>query len=296
MESILIELAVLLLAFATVGMVAYAGGLALVNWFTGYQEGYVQRTEEDLYAMFSMMSPQRFLQSSIACFVVVLGLVFLIIGDFSSLWRFLITLAISFVLGLGGFMLPRLFLKRMGRQRLRQFDLQLLDALQSMSNSLRAGFSILQAFEGIVQEGRNPIAQEFALFLQEIRVGSKFETAIENLGRRVPSEDLQIVIVGIETARQTGGNLTEMFERLATVIRERMRVQGRIQSLTAMGRMQAWVVTLMVPALAFGMYFIQPHMMTGFVLQPIGIVMCGVAFLLVVGGYLIIRKIVSIDV
>jgi tight adherence protein B len=279
-----------------IGLAVYAGGLMMMEWFTDYQEGYVQRTEDDLYAMFSTMPPRRFMQWSLASFITVTALALALIGDFGSVLGFAISFAVSLALGIGGFTLPRQFLKRMGRQRLQMFELQLLDALQSMSNSLRAGFSILQAFESIVQEGRNPIAQEFDLFLREIRLGVKFETAIENLGKRVPSEDLQIVIVGIETARQTGGNLTEMFERLASVIRERMRVQGRIKSLTAMGRMQAWVVTAMVPALAAGVYFIQPHMMTGFITQPLGIMVAGVAALLVVAGYFIIQKIVAIDV
>ncbi|MDD2709841.1 MAG: type II secretion system F family protein [Verrucomicrobiae bacterium] len=274
----------------------YGGVMSGLEKFHSYEENYVQRTEQDLYAMFNGMSPRKFLYWSIICYGGVFGLVVVIFGDFSSFSNTGISLVFAALAGIPGFMIPRVMLKRMSRNRMALFEQQLLDALQSMSNSLRAGFSILQSFESVVQQGRNPIAQEFGLFLHEIRVGVKFETAIDNLARRMPSEDLQIVIVGIETARQTGGNLTEMFDRLSTVIRERLRVQGRIQSLTAMGKLQGWLVALMVPGLAFGVYYLQPAMMMGFMRSGMGLALVGLVAFLVLIGALIMRKIVNIDV
>jgi len=208
--------------------------------------------------MFSNLSPKRFLQWSIGCFFIGFSLVFLVIGNYDSLLWFGITFGVSVLVGLACSLLPRIGLKRAAKQRLLKFDLQLLDALMSMSNSLKAGFSILQAFRG----GRPGEAGADRAGVRPLSPGDsprgEVRGAAENLGKRVPSEDLQIMMLGIETARQTGGNLTEVFDRLAEVIRERMKIQGRIRSLTAQGRLQAWAVGLMPFVLAVGVYFIQP--------------------------------------
>lgn len=287
--------ALILVGAATAGGV-FAGGHALWAWYVGYEASYVERTGADLYGMFSNLSPQRFLQWSIGCFFLGFSAVFLVVGNYDSILWFGISFGVSLLAGLGASLLPRIALKRVAKQRLLRFDLQLLDALMSMSNSLKAGFSITQAFEAVVQEGREPIAQEFDLFLREVRLGVKFEVAAENLMKRVPSEDLQIMLLGIETARQTGGNLTEVFDRLAEVIRERMRIQGRIRSLTAQGRLQAWAVGLMPFVLALGVWFIQPDMMRAFVTSLAGVAMIGIMLLFELIGVLVIRKIVNIDV
>ncbi len=291
-----LHLIALALAGAGAGGAVFAGGHALRAWYTGYEASYVERTGADLYGMFSNLSPRRFLQWSIGSAFLGFSLVFLLIGTYDSALWFGVTLAISLAAGVGASFLPRALLKRAAKQRLLRFDLQLLDALLSMSNSLKAGFSIIQAFEGVVQEGRDPIAQEFDLFLREIRLGVKFESASENLAKRVASEDLRLMLLGIETARQTGGNLTEVFDRLASVIRERMRIQGRIRALTAQGRLQAWAVGLMPFALAIGVWFIQPEMMRAFVGSFAGVAMIAAMLIFELVGVLIIRKIVNIDV
>ncbi len=292
MHSIFISI---LAGIGTMGIV-YAVGLIFNQWYSAYESQYVERTERDLYGMFSSMPPQRVLQASIICFSVIFFLALFFIGRFDSLPWTAISILIAFILGLFASLLPRLGIKRATALRLRKFDLQLLDALLSMSNALKAGFSILQTFESVVQERRDPISQEFDLFLREVRLGVKFEAAAENLQKRIPSEDLQIVLAGIETARQTGGNLTEVFDRLATVIRERMRVQGRIQSLTAQGRLQSWVIGMMPFLLGVAFYFLQPRMMEEFIRAPLGILMIFIMLLFVAIGFYFIRKIVKIDV
>lgn len=295
-EAQMLNITIILLVGLAVAGIVYAGGLAFTAWFRAYETKYVERTEHDLYGMFSNVSPARILQASFVCFVVFFILVFLLIGSFETGLRTFLSLSISTMVGLIGSFLPRLIIKRIGVLRLRKFDLQLLDALLSMSNALKAGFSILQAFESVVQEGKNPIAQEFDLLLREIRMGIKFETASDNLAKRVPSDDLKIVLAGIETARVTGGNLTEVFDRLATVIRERMRINGRIQSLTAQGRMQGWVVGLMPLFLGIAIYYIQPGLIATFVQSPVGIALIFFILLLETVGFFVIRKIVTIDV
>jgi tight adherence protein B len=284
------------LIFLSVTAIVFWGGQLALAWYADYEGQAVERTEKDLYGMFLNLPPQRIVQISLLCFVLgfLLGLV--LFGYFTSPLATFLSLAASAMLGLFTSFIPKLVLKRLSILRLRRFDLQLLDALLSMSNALKAGFSITQSFEAIVEEGRDPISQEFDLLLREVRLGVKFEDASENLSKRIPSEDLHIVLTGIETARQTGGNLTEVFDRLATVIRERMRVQGRIQSLTAQGRLQGWVVGLLPFALGIAFYFKQPSMMISFIQAPAG--MACIAFMLLMEGLgvLLIRKIVNIDV
>jgi len=266
------------------------------KWYAAYEEQFVQRTEQDLYGMFSSLPPQRILQASFACFGVVFIVVLFLVGHFSSTLTTTLSLVFATLLGLGASLLPRFFIKYSAAQRIKRFELQLLDALLSMSNALKAGFSINQTFEALVQEKRDPISQEFDLLLREIRLGVKFEVASENLLKRVPSEDLQIVLAGIEIARQTGGNLTEVFDRLAMVIRERMRVQGRIESLTAQGRLQGWAIGLMPFGLAIGFYYIQPKLMMSFVQSGMGILLILLMlFFQAIGGFFI-RKIINIDV
>jgi tight adherence protein B len=148
----------------------------------------------------------------------------------------------------------------------------------------------------VVKENRRPISEEFGLFLHQHRLGVKFEEAMENLSKRVGSQDLDLMVTAIEIARQTGGNLTEVFDQLAGVIRERMRVEGKIRSLTAQGRLQAIIVGFMPLLLAAAMYFISPAMMKGFVFSTTGVVIIVVALGFELVGYLIIRKIVDIDI
>jgi tight adherence protein B len=179
---------------------------------------------------------------------------------------------------------------------LERFNGQLVNALSSMSNALKAGFSIQQAFESVVAERQNPIAQEYGMFLQQLRVGIAFEEALADLDRRMGSEDLTLMIQSIEIARQTGGNLTEVFDRIAETIRERRRIEGKIKSLTAQGKIQGNVVGAMPFVLGFAIYLLDPQMMMAFVTSYIGMFILLAVVLMEICGVLMIRKIVSIDV
>lgn len=277
-------------------VLVYAAIYFFTQWYQAYEEKFVERTEQDLYGMFSSLPPQRVLQAALGCFAFVFVMTLFVFGHFGTKITTIISVVFALILALPASFIPRFLIKRAAKARIKKFNLQLLDALLTMSNALKAGFSINQTFEALVEERRDPLSQEFDLLLREIRLGVKFEVASENLLKRVPSEDLQIVLAGIETARQTGGNLTEVFDRLAGVIRERMRVQGRIESLTAQGRLQGWAVGLMPFFLGVGFYYIQPALMTSFVQSPGGIFLIGVMLFFQTIGVYFIRKIINIDV
>ena len=165
-----------------------------------------------------------------------------------------------------------------------------------MSNALKAGFSITQAFESVVKDGENPIAQEFDVFLQQTRIGVTFSDALDNMDQRVGSNDLTLVVQAIEAARKTGGNLTEVFEKISATIRERMRIEGRIRTLTAQGRLQGIIVSIMPIVIGVALMIVDPQMAAPFFQSAAGFfVMAAVAVLIALGG-LVIRKIVNIDV
>lgn len=194
------------------------------------------------------------------------------------------------------FPLPRVVLRILRKQRLIKFNIQLEDALGMMSSSLKAGFSINQALEKVSEQDLHPIALEFRLLMQELQLGVPLEQALDNMARRVGSEDFELVATAIITARQTGGELTETLERVAALIRERGRINAKVRALTAMGRLQAIMIGAMPFLLLFGMYQISPGMMDSFVNSLAGILSICVVVIFVICGFLAIRKITNVEV
>ena len=178
----------------------------------------------------------------------------------------------------------------------RKFNEQLTEALGTMSNALRAGFSMAQAFESVAESDIHPISDEFALLLQQMRVGMSFDDALASMEKRIASDDLALVITSIDIARRTGGNLTEIFDRIAETIRGRMRIERKVRTLTAQGRLQGLVVSLMPLALCIIMTMMKPGLMIPFLTSIAGIACLTAASVMVLAGWLIIRKIVTIKV
>jgi len=261
-----------------------------------YSRVYMEQTSRQFADIFFFIPPRRILELAWAAALTLFVVLFFFTGNFRSLAGILRGLFIGGTAAILMLALPRRIMLMLKARRLRSFNEQLVDALMTMSNALRSGASILQAFEHIVKEGQDPISQEFSLFLQQTRVGVKFEEALGNLDKRVNSEDLTLMIGAIEIARQTGGNLTEVFEKIAATIRERLRIQERVRTLTAQGRMQGIVVGVMPIVLGIVMFIIDPVMMTSFFTVPVGILIGLVVLALEIIGALLIRKIISIDV
>jgi tight adherence protein B len=275
---------------------AYMLMQALFSGAETYASEYSATTARQFEDIFVFIPPKRIAEAGWAASAVVFLLVFLLTASLSSKQGLIVGLVLATVAGALALQTPRLLLTIMKQRRLRKFNIQLVDTLISMSNALRAGFSITQTFESVAKNGENPIAQEFDLFLQQTRVGVSFTDALENLERRVGSDDLTLVVQSIEIARQTGGNLTEIFEKIASTIRERMRIENRIRTLTAQGRLQGIVVGAMPAIIALALLVVDPELMKPFLQSTVGLAtMIGVVILVTCGG-LIIRKIIRIDV
>ena len=181
-------------------------------------------------------------------------------------------------------------------RRRAKFDQQLPEALATMSNALRAGFSITQAFDSVVEQGEKPIAEEFAILQQQLRVGMTLEEALGTLAARVGSEDLTLVTTAILISRKTGGNVTEIFDKISETIRGRLKIERKVKTLTAQGRLQGVIVSAMPAFLGLAMTLIKPKLMIPYFTSLFGIVSVAVVCALVFVGWLFIRKIIKIDI
>src|SRR5579859_7670396 len=140
---------------------------------------------------------------------------------------------------------PRWYLGFRQRRRLRAFGQQLPDTITLLANSLRAGSSFLQGIELVTREARPPISEEFERVVREMSLGVALQPALNNLARRVASEDLELMVTAINIQSQVGGNLATVLDSIAFTIRERVRIQGEIKTLTAMQRYSGYVITLL---------------------------------------------------
>ena len=181
-------------------------------------------------------------------------------------------------------------------RRRARFNEQLPDALATMNNALRAGLSINQSFESVVENGESPLADEFKILLQSLKIGMTMEEALEATNERVGSEDFSLVCTAILISRKTGGNVTEIFDKISDTIRGRMKIERKVRTLTAQGRLQGIIVSLMPVFLGVAMTLLKPEMMLPFLFSPIGVAAVLAMVALIVLGWLMIRKIIKIDV
>ena len=279
-----------------IGGLGWMLGQGLQSGMTAYSGAYSQNVARQFEDVFLFIPPKRITEIGWAAAVAVFVLFFFLTGSLTSVPGVLTGLFFGAGAGALALKAPGKVVLLLKRRRLARFNAQLCDTLVSMSNALKAGFSILQAFETVVKDGENPIAQEFDVFLQETRIGVTFSDALAHLDRRVGSDDLTLVITAIETARRTGGNLTEIFEKISSTIRERMRIENRIRTLTAQGRLQGIIVGVMPIIISIAMMIVDPGMMIPFFHSTIGIGVVIAVMVLIGLGALVIRKIVNIQV
>ena len=202
-----------------------------------------------------------------------------------------------------GFFLPRFYVRRRQGGRLKSFNKQLPDTITLLANALRAGSSFLQAIELVVRESRPPIATEFQRVIREVNLGLPFEQALQNMVRRVKSDDLDLMVTAISIQYQVGGNLAEILDSIAYTIRERVRIKGEIQTLTAQQRISGYVVAFLPIGLAGFLFIIAPSFMAPMFDPavnvggiPTGEILIGVGLTMMFIGFMAIRKIVDIEV
>ena len=192
--------------------------------------------------------------------------------------------------------LPKYYIKTMATRRLKRFEEQLPDALLMISGAMRAGASLNVAMESMIKEQKPPLSQEFDLMLREQRLGIDFDTALVNMEKRNPIQDFSLVVSGLRISREVGGNLAEILESLATTLREKATMEGKIRSLTAQGKMQGIIMSCLPLLIMAALNWIEPKAMGTMFTTLFGWVTLAVILVMITIGYLFIRKITTIDV
>ena len=211
---------------------------------------------------------------------------------------------LAYVIGVVvGWWLPRFWVGRRKGKRLKAFNSRLADTIMLIANALRSGSSFLQAIEMVVRETQPPISTEFNRVIREVNLGLPFEQALNNLTRRVRSDDLELMTTAISIQHQVGGNLAEILDSIAFTIRERVRIQGEIKTLTAQQRMSGYVVAGLPIGLVGILMVIAPKFMDPMFQKPpavmglpAGMIILGIGGFMMFIGFLIIRKVVDIEV
>jgi tight adherence protein B len=209
--------------------------------------------------------------------------------------RHWLSLLIGFVTG---FLAPRFYVRRQQGIRLNKFNEQLSDMLNLMVNGLRAGYSTMQAMEAVSKELPPPISDEFHRVVQEMQIGIPMETALANLLRRIPSDDLDFVITAINVQREVGGNLSEILDTISFTIRERVRIKGEVRVLTSQVRYSGSFLSLIPIFLTVALWFLNPQYLMSF--NRAGpfctAIVAVIVVLLISSGYFIMMKIADIEV
>jgi tight adherence protein B len=197
-----------------------------------------------------------------------------------------------------GFFIPRFYVRRQQNVRLIKFNDQLSDMLNLMVNGLRAGYSTMQALEAVSRELPVPISDEFRRVVQEMQIGISMEKALDNLLRRIPSDDLDFVVTAINVQREVGGNLSEILDTISFTIRERVRIKGEIRVMTANVRTSGAVLSLIPVFLSLALWFVSPEYIGSFFARgPLcGWLAVGVIVGMIASGYFVMMKIADIEV
>lgn len=195
-----------------------------------------------------------------------------------------------------GWQLPLLIVRLLYEQRCTKFVDQMVDGVTIMANGIKAGSNPQESMKRVVEIMGNPISQEFSQVLYQMQVGDSFESALNDLGNRIPRPDVQMLVTSINILKETGGNLAETFQTIVMVIRERQKVEKKIQALTAQGLMQGIIVT-MIPFILMAVFlvvdpvFIKPMFNT-----TLGLVLLFAMLSLQIIGGVVIKKLVTIKV
>lgn len=201
----------------------------------------------------------------------------------------------SATLAVIGAFLPVVFIKVKKDKRKKAFEAQLSDTLIMMCNGLRSGFSFNQVMENVANDMPPPIGIEFGRVCNEIRYGATMEEALNNMCDRVKSADLLLVVSAVLIQRTTGGNLSEILSTISNTIRERIKIKGEINSITAQGRMSGLIIGALPIGIAAVLMVVNPEYMSTFFTTTAGNIMLIVSVVMEVVGFFAIRKVVTVE-
>ena len=230
-----------------------------------------------------------------AGFFILLALLFASVS-FLGFYLMRIDLILNVLLAICIGTFPFLYLYIKKNRRMKKFQAQLPEALDLMARSLRAGHAFSTGMKLAAEEFEDPLGPEFSVTLDEINFGLGVPDALTNFVHRVECQDLNFFVVAVILQRETGGNLAEIMENIAYLIRERFKLYGKIRTLAAEGKLSMWVL-LALPFFIIGaLFFVNPEYIKVLFIEPVGRIMCGVALFMMFIGYLVMRRMVNIEV
>lgn len=259
--------------------------IATYAWLR-YRSSVTEQTQTSLSELFVFIDTTH-LWPALCCVAVVTGL---------SVWFLTSSIVVAIVLAGLILVLPRFLLLSALRRRLAIFDSQWPDALMAIAGSLRSGASIGMALKNFAQDAPTPMSQEISLVLREHRLGIPLNQALLALNQRMPSESVELVTALLAVGNASGGSLAELLERLSVNLRARQHVTGKIDVLTAQGKMQAWVMGALPMVLLGALSLIDPVSVELMFFSQTGQMMLGLVLILECFGVYWLRKILAIEV
>jgi tight adherence protein B len=264
------------------GLLAFGKTLGKSKWGSKYKE----KIEIQLIQAHLPLKSEEYIAINIIIFLAA-AVIFLVFTE---------SIAVSVVLALIAAYVPRIYVNSRRKSIVQKIDQQLPDTLALISNTLKSGYSFLQAIDAAAKELPPPVSIEFQQILKEVNLGVNTEKALESLSKRVQSQDLELIIMAVLIQRQIGGNLSEILDNISETIRSRIKIKGEIKILTAQGRISGLIISLMPVALAIILYFINPSYISTLFENPIGWGMIILAILSQGIGIFLIRRIIRIEV
>jgi len=246
---------------------------------------------EKLELLFIEIEPDKITYALLACSVGLGSVVFIVLG---ALGKWLIGFIVGTIVAFIGFKIPKPIVDYLVNKRIKEYQGQMVDGLQLLANGLRAGLSVPQSLGMVVDEMPAPISQEFNVMLQQNRIGVPLEECFDNLAIRIPTQDNDMFVASVNILRETGGNLAEVFDTIVNVIRERVRLQQKVETATAQGKFQGMVIAAMPFAILLMYSASDPDSIQRMFSHPLGIILFLVAVILDVIGTYIIFQIVKI--
>lgn len=251
-----------------------------------YRSSVTEHTQTSLSELFVFIDITH-LWPALCCIAATTGL---------SVWLLSNSVLLALVMSALILILPRLVLTTALRRRLAMFDSQWPDALTAISGALRSGASLGLALKSFAEDAPTPMSQELSLVLREHRMGIPLNQALAALNRRMPSDSVELVTALLSVGNASGGSLADLLERLSTNLRARQHISGKIDMLTAQGKMQAWVMGALPLALLSALSLIDPSSVELMFLSQTGQFMLAIVLVLEVLGIYWLRKILAIEV
>ena len=272
---------------------SYKYSTGIFEWIERQTLGTREYILEKLELLLIEIDPQQITYVLLSCSVGAGGLAFFI---FVLLGHWAPGIIFGSIVGFIGFKIPKPFIDLLVERRVKTYQGQMVDALQLLSNGIRAGLSVPQALGMVVDELQAPVSEEFNIILQQNRLGVPLEECFENLVKRIPTEDNEMFVASLNILRETGGNLAEVFDTIVGVIRERIRLQQKIDTYIAQGMFQGAVIFCMPAVITLIFTTSDPEGMGEFFSKPLGWIVAMVALALNLAGGFVILKIVKIKI